>query len=360
MSSAPVATSEKIVLNFAWTGPNIWHGGSSRGGLDVRVVDLVFRGAKTDISVHLPQNINPVAPQKFSFTCRKYHDTEMELSGRRFKPLAKETHPDSLCVTTEQVRNLTVKAGFFERGRPIGPKVMDSSGRITQQETVRRSDRNVRLEIPEELELGQTYNLVVSSEDLSLSARLVKATVASPSAEDGKEASRDEVRGRMGKMGEALIAEGLRNLSLASRGAFDSSSTADVVAHGMRGVIRAGQEMHPEIRVPYSKPVETASDLDKLSVAELQSRFEATFKQDKEFESQHMRAALAGNMPELNRILEAETANSQLLMNLAEALQRKGVQPTMPQSESFTSAASESAELHAAALRGLQDNCKMQ
>ncbi len=97
-----------------------------------------------------------------------------------------------------------------------------------------------------------------------------------------------------------------------------------------------------------------------MNSQELQLRFEATFKQDKEFESQRIRAALAGNIPEMNRILEAETANSQLLMNLAEALQRKGVEPKMPQSGSFMSAANESAELHAEALKGLQDNCKMQ
>ena len=344
MSSAPVATSEKIVLNFAWTGPNTWRGGSSRGGLDVRVVDLVFKGATTGISVHLPENINPVAPQKFSFTCRKSW---------------KETHPDSLCVTTEQVRNLALKAGVFEKGRPIGPMVMDSSGRITQQQTLRRSDRAIELGLPEELELGQTYSLVVSSDDLSLSARLVKEEKAGRSREEEK-ASKDEFGGRMGKVGEALIAEGLRNLGLASSGAFDSSSPANVVAHGMRGVIRAGQEMHPEIRVPYTRPSESASDLDKLSASELQSLFEATFKQDKEFESQRMRAAMAGNMPEMNRILEAETANSQLLMNLAEALQRKGIEPKMPDSGSFMSAASVSAELHADALKGLQDNCKMQ
>ena len=161
-------------------------------------------------------------------------------------------------------------------------------------------------------------------------------------------------------MGKALITEGLQNLSLASTGNFNSSSTGDVVAHGMRGVIRAGQEMHPDIKVPHSKTSESASDLDKLNSAELQLRFEATFKQDKEFESQRMRAALAGNIPEMNRILEAETANSQLLMNLAEALQRKGVEPKMPQSGSFMSAANESAGLHAEALKGLQDNCKMQ
>jgi|GEM_PF-1551610 len=358
MASAPVATSEKIVLKFVWTGPNNWRGGSSRGGLDVRVIVLVFRGAKTDISVHLPEDINTFALQRIAFTCRKYHDSTIELFGRQSRLLAKETHPKSLSVTVEQVRNLTVRAGFFEQGRPIGPKVMDSSGRITQQSTVLRNDRNVSLEIPEELELGQTYNLVVSSENILLSARLEKETVASPSAEGKKEVSGDEFLRRMSNMGEALIQEGVRNFELASSGAF--SSPADEVAHCMRGVVRAGQEMHPGIRVPYSKPSQTPSDLDKLSVADLQSQFEATFKQDKEFENERLRAAMEGDVSEVNRILEAETANSQLLVNLGQALERKGVKPTIPQSESFMAASKESEELHEAALKGLQENCTMQ
>jgi len=41
----------------------------------------------------------------------------------------------------------------------------------------------------------------------------------------------------------------------------------------------------PEIKVPHTKPSETPSDLDKLSIGELQSRFEATFIKDKDFES---------------------------------------------------------------------------
>ena len=161
MSSTDIATNDKIVLNFSWKGPNVWKGGCSRGGLDVRVVDLVFKDAKTEISVHLPENINPEAAQKLSFTCCKY---------------AKETHPESLRVTIEQIRNLTIRAGFFEKGGFTGPRVMNSStGRITQQQTIRRSDREIRLEIPKELEIGQIYTLIITSEDLSLSASLLKA-----------------------------------------------------------------------------------------------------------------------------------------------------------------------------------------
>jgi hypothetical protein len=164
MSSVAGATSEKIVLNFAWEGPNTWHGGISSGGLDLLVVDLLFKEAKTQVSVHLPEKINPDTPRKFSFTCRKF---------------LRQTKPDSLSVTVEQVRNLALKAGRFEKGKPCGPVVMDSSGRITQQQTLKRSDKDIKLEVPEELKPGKRYTLVVTSVDLALSARLVEEVVAS-------------------------------------------------------------------------------------------------------------------------------------------------------------------------------------
>lgn len=328
--------SDKIVLNFAWTGPNTWNGGSSsRGGSDIGIVDLVFKDAKKEISVLLPDNINPTGAQKFSFTCRKYLGKE----DGDF-PIAKETHPDSLCVTIEQVHNLTVRAGYFEKGRPIGPKIMDTrTGKITQQHTVRRTDMNARLEIPEELEIGQKYSLVVSSNGHSLSARLIKEEKTARPTENKQAASGDEVQRRMRKMGEALIAEGMQNLGLAlsgERGTFDSSSTAaDVVVHGLKGVIRAGQEMHPEIKVPHTRPSESPADLDKLSADELQSRFEATFRKDKMFERQRMQAAFTGNLPEMNRILPLEMENTRLLINLNEALERKGVKALIPQIAGF-------------------------
>lgn len=170
---ATPATGEKIILNFSWEGPSSCHGGWSHGGLEVGVVDLVFKNAKTDISVHIPDNISVATVKKLPFTCRRYHETECELNGRKFKPLAQETHPDSLKVTIEQIRNLTIKAGIFEESPHTGPAIMDSFGKITREKRVLRSDREIKLEVPEELEIGQTYCLVVSSNNLSLSARLL-------------------------------------------------------------------------------------------------------------------------------------------------------------------------------------------
>jgi hypothetical protein len=344
-------TGEKIVLNFGWKGPSSWHGGSSHGGLDIKVVDLLFKDAKTKISVHIPDNISPSTIQKIPFTCRKYD--------------AQETHPDSLKVMVEQIHNLTIKAGIFEESSDNKGPLVDSFGRITREKHMLRSDREIKFKIPEELEIGQTYSLVVtSSHDLSLSAQLLKEKRADTVMEEGNKASRDEFQSRMKKMGEALVTEGIQNLDLASSGGigvFDSSSTtADVFAHGMRGVVRSGQQMHPGIRVPYSKPSESPSDLNKLTANELQSRFEATFKKDKEFESQRIRAALAGNVEEMNRVTEAEHANSQLLINLAEALERKGIKALIPQSESFQSAANQSLETHVNALKKLEDDCTVQ
>lgn len=307
---ASTATSEKIVLNFAWTGPNTWHGGSSRGGLDVGVVDLVFEGAKTAISVHLPSDINPQNPRKFSFTCRK-------------PDRAQETHPQQLSVSIDQVHHLTVRAGMFKKGRPIGPIILDQeTGQVTQQQTVRRSNRDVQLEIPKELEPGQIYSLLIaSSKDLHLSARLVKE----------KPVEESECSARLKKMGEALILEGMKNLELASAGKGPETSTG-VYAHCIQGVVRAGQEMHPDIQVPRVSPADSSVNLDELSVEELQERFNGAFKQDLLLRKQMQEASFAGDIPRLNSLLRADLLNSQLVIQLHEALERKGAKTLIPSS----------------------------
>ncbi len=338
---AATAVNEKVTLNFAWMGPNSRNGGSFQGGRDVLAVDLMFKNAKTAVSVRLQEGINPLKPQRYAFVCRKQ-------SGA-------ESYPDSLRVSIDQIHNLRVKAAFYEKGRSIGPRIMDSSGKITQEHTLLKSYNKVKLEIPEELEIGQTYCLIVTSVDLSLSARLVKE-VDIPR----EETRQDPFQKRMQQMGEALIREGLRNLELASTGGgiFSSSSTAaDVAAHGLRGVIQAAQEVHPGIKVPHTKPSESASDLAKLSPAELQTRFEATFKKDKALEKERAIAAMAGNVDEINKIMEDELANSQLLVLLAEVLERKGFKAQIPETEDVQSAAREAAELQAKAM---QDACKTQ
>lgn len=158
-----VAIGDKIVLSFGWKGPNTWKGGWSCGGLSILVIDLMFKGAKSETSVHFSGSISPAHVQKFEFTFLR-------------RPYSQETHPRSILVTAEQIRNLTLKAGFFEKGDPIGPKVMDlSTGKVTQQETARRKDREVPLVVPEELDEGAHYLLqITADENLSLSACLVQ------------------------------------------------------------------------------------------------------------------------------------------------------------------------------------------
>lgn len=172
------AISEKIILNFCWQGPSDWRGGLFNGGMDAKIVDLIFKDAKTEISVHIPEKISPSIIKKLPFTCRRYRETEWELNGQKFKPLAKETHPNLLQVTVEQIRHLTIKVGIFEESPHNGPAIMDSFGRITREKRVLRSDTEIKLEGLEGLEIGQTYNLVVTSNNnFSFSARLLKEEV---------------------------------------------------------------------------------------------------------------------------------------------------------------------------------------
>jgi hypothetical protein len=346
------SVNEKIIINFGWQGPTARDVESYEdSSLYVKNVTLGFKNATTAVSVRIPENISPNTVRRIPFTCQK-------ISGQ-------ETHPDFLQVTIERIRNLTISARISEE-IPRGPSIVESSGRIRREKHSNGEwDRAIPLEVPEELEIGQTYSLVVTSDDLSLSARLLKEERNTRTLEDEKQGHRNEFQGRMRNMGEALIREGMQNLNLASRngaGVVDSSSTtADVFAHGMRGVIRAGQQMHPDIRVPQTRPSTSPSDLDRLTVDELESRFANTFKKDKEFETQRTQAAMRGDIEKMNEILEVETANSQLLIQLGEALERKGITPQVPQSASFQAAASQAAQAQTEALRYLQEEaCKVQ
>jgi len=104
--------------------------------------------------------------------------------------------------------------------------------------------REIKLEIPNELEIGQTYTLVVKSVEFSLSACLVKEEKSK--VEGSNDEMNPEFRRRLRNMGVALAREGVQNLNLVLNGGggvINSSSTsADIFAHGIQGVIRAGQE----------------------------------------------------------------------------------------------------------------------
>ncbi len=174
--TTPVA--EKITVDFVWKGPNRLNGGVAGGGKDIKVVDLRFKDAKSEISVHLSEDIKVgEVKDDILFTVRKYSaGTERSLpDGRVVRDLLSETTPSALLLSLDQIRNLKLEAGLFER--QTGEK-RSRDAFETDQTTSRdvfRSNQEVKLEMPVELEMGQTYSIeMTSSKELALSARLVK------------------------------------------------------------------------------------------------------------------------------------------------------------------------------------------
>lgn len=357
MASTTSSLGDKLCLNFYWQGPNQWNGGCSHNGLDVKVVDLLFKGAKSEFSVNLPENINPNTPRKFSFTCRRYQEGEIDPFGQRKKILSKETRPASLSVTIEQVRNLTLKAGYFEKGRAIGPIVMDyHTGRVSQQQTVRRNDRKVALELPDELEGGQTYNLIVSSRDLSLTASLVKSAPQTAKDETKQEEKESLPQERLQVFGK-MLAGAMQAIDASSNREGSDTSPADILGKVIQGVVRTGQQtINEDFIVPESVAGENSLDLDGLQAEELQKRLEEVFIRDKKYECEKARASHSGDIDKLNTIIQADLTNSQYLVTICEALKRKGITPLRPVSEEYKAAERESAELMAQAMKRLLES----
>lgn len=134
-----------ILFTCEWRGPNNNGKFFSQGSLHTKLVRLNFQNAKTRISIQIPQNISPSTPQRLSFTCRH--------------PNNEETYPDTLSVTIEKMRGLKIQACIDE---------------VAQRGPTIRSEREIPLQSPNNFEAGQTYHLVLSSDDFSLSATLIK------------------------------------------------------------------------------------------------------------------------------------------------------------------------------------------
>ncbi len=151
---AAAASREGIILNFGWKGPSTWRGEVLQGGLNVEVVDLVFKGATTRICVQIPNNISPSEVRELPFTCRKYD--------------GQETYSDLLKVTIGQIRDLTITTRIFEGSSHKKPTI-----------------GKVQFEASSILEIDQTYTLVVKFDaHLSLSATLLKKEMVDGTMKD--------------------------------------------------------------------------------------------------------------------------------------------------------------------------------
>lgn len=136
-----------------------------QGTLSVCAVDLVFKNSKNEVSVNVPDRIDPDVMQRLNFTCCDRLPNGMIFDAKQV---------DSLKMTVEQIKNLKVVAGLLEESPSRGPMVMDSSGRVTSEKRYLRNNREVHLEQPQEIELGQSYRIVFNSTEQGMSAKLVK------------------------------------------------------------------------------------------------------------------------------------------------------------------------------------------
>ena len=150
MAAAFSIYDRNITLTPFFEGSNTFKGGIEHGGLEALVVDLIVWDLSTKISVSIPEHTNSAdEPKKLKFSCIR--------SGA-------STRPDSLRLSIDQIKNLVIRVGTFEKGRPVGPKIMDTrTGEVSQQQTLIRDDVITSLKLPESLEPHQKYRLIVSS-----------------------------------------------------------------------------------------------------------------------------------------------------------------------------------------------------
>jgi hypothetical protein len=182
MAAAAINSTNQIRLSFSWSGPT--RGSGPLSPLSVEVIDLLSLKKEADVFIDLPDSASPLninAP----FSVRQLFSAR-SLEGRALTLRGPAVTSETLMATVEEIRNLTLRAGFFEPSAQKGPATLDRvTGKITRQEFVHRSNREIALKIPEDLRSGRSYCLkVTSSRDLSLLAELM-ADSESAAVSDG-------------------------------------------------------------------------------------------------------------------------------------------------------------------------------
>jgi hypothetical protein len=170
MAAAATDSTDQVRLSFSWSGPT--RGSGPLSPLSVRVVDLLLK-KEADIFIDLPDSVSPLNIDA-SFGVRQLFSAR-SLAGRALTLRGPTVTSGTLMATAEEIRNLTLRAGFFEPSAQKGPATLDPmTGEITYQEFVHRSNREIALKMPGDLRSGRSYCLkVTSSHDLSLLAELI-------------------------------------------------------------------------------------------------------------------------------------------------------------------------------------------
>ncbi len=146
-----MATTGTCSLKFFWEGP------TTLDGKEVVVVDL-HTETKKPVHIVLSPPTSEDAKQ-FRFRCGT-SPREVQLWKMEIQP--------------EQLHTLQIIAGIFEQW----PTQQHPSTSLESRAALTRTDREIKLEIPEPAEVGGTYYLIVASSEQALKARLDKQTSA--------------------------------------------------------------------------------------------------------------------------------------------------------------------------------------
>jgi hypothetical protein len=161
---------EKIVLSFAFEGERKTLNGKTKFDL----VDVVFKGAKSEISISLDDYVKKENEENsyYPFTVRKPEKKYLVQTYTEKKVAL-------LNVTMEQMKNLTLKAATFTTYENWSFMTKHLDGTIKPEIRVRREDHFISLNVPEILEANKKYSLIVKSEidenkQFNFNAKLVK------------------------------------------------------------------------------------------------------------------------------------------------------------------------------------------
>lgn len=179
-------------LSFLWRGPRLID------QQEIRLVQLVFTGAMSLISVQFPRSELLAGP--IVFTLRKPTFKDIERRGDEYK----ETRTHRLSTTVDRIKTMQLRMGVFQKDAPYISEILDLSvdQRIIHENFLMEL-LPIPIDISEEVQADQHYVLIVTSSSASevgVRAILVPESRLEDPCTEGREQENVQGRQKDGKL----------------------------------------------------------------------------------------------------------------------------------------------------------------
>lgn len=277
-----------------------YKGSTQSSGWNISVIDVKLQKVLKEISAHINKDIPATTEQFLDITLRTN-------SGNPIMDKVSERTVQRIAVNSTSAKTIELTARIFQTYENRDRLTMYPNGTVKGELRARREDKSIFIREMPEFEPGKCYRIKVVNTEGTLNASFVLVEEKISDMEHKKQKEQKDAQDQY-NLGLNLIHQGVQNL-------FTLNNLPDTTHVGK------GLETMIKTQMRANQP---NANLDTLSIPELRTRFDAAQTALQKAREEFDKALKPNSQSDIMKALSEKQAAQVLVMELANALTRKG------------------------------------